>query len=155
MVRKGNPDGIAGPDTLCGKAVALVQGTSHQEFATEQSARCVQSGQAPITITDTDSDTQNQSQLRTGRVAAMVTDLPNAAYLSRTAGNGSFFEVIPGEPIDAGPYGIGVDKSNRQLAEVTREALQSLIMDGTYTKILGAWGVQQGAVKQASINGGS
>jgi polar amino acid transport system substrate-binding protein len=155
MVRKGNPDGITGPDTLCGKAVALVQGTSHQEFATEQSAKCVQSGQAAITITATDSDTQNQNQLRTGRVAAILNDLPSAVYISRTAGDGNFFEVVPGEPINGGPYGIGVNKTNTQLTEAVRGALQSLITDGTYGKILEAWGVQQGAVQQAGTNAGS
>jgi polar amino acid transport system substrate-binding protein len=155
MVRKGNPDGITGPDTLCGKTVALVQGTSHQEFATEQSAKCIQSGQAQITITATDSDTQNQNQLRTGRVAAILNDLPSAVYIARTAGDGNFFEVVPGEPINGGPYGIGVNKTNTQLTEAVRGALQALITDGTYGKILDAWGVQQGAVQQAGTNGGS
>jgi polar amino acid transport system substrate-binding protein len=155
MVRKGNPDGITGPDTLCGKAVAVVQGTSHQEFATEQSARCAQSGQGPVTVTATDSDTQNQNQLRTGRVAAILNDLPSAVYIARTAGDGEFFEVVPGEPINGGPYGIGVNKTNTQLTEAVRGALQSLVADGTYATILEAWGVQQGAVEQVAVNGGS
>lgn len=155
MVKKGNPDGVTGPDTLCGKAVAVVQGTSHQEFATEQSAKCVQSGKGAITITATDSDTQNQNQLRTGRVAAILNDLPSAVYISRTAGDGEFFEVVPGEPINGGPYGIGVNKTNTQLTEAVRGALQSLVADGTYTKILDAWGVQQGAITQVGVNGGS
>ncbi|WP_020673716.1 ABC transporter substrate-binding protein [Amycolatopsis nigrescens] len=155
MVRKGNPDGITGPDTLCGKAVAVVQGTSHQKFATEQSAKCGQSGQPPITVTATDSDTQNQNQLRTGRVAAILNDLPSAVYISRTAGEGKFFEVVPGQPINGGPYGIGVHKTGKELTESVRAALQALIADGTYGKILEAWGVQQGAVAQVNVNGGS
>ncbi|ONF70390.1 ABC transporter substrate-binding protein [Amycolatopsis keratiniphila] len=155
MVRKGNPDQISGPDTLCGKNVAVVQGTSHQKFAEEQNGECAQAGKPALTVTATDSDTQNQNQLRTGRVAAILNDLPSAVYISRTAGEGKFFEVVPGEPINGGPYGIGVNKENKPLAESIQKALQSLIADGGYGKILQAWGVEQGALKEAKLNGGS
>jgi polar amino acid transport system substrate-binding protein len=155
MIQKGDPDGIHGPDDLCGKTVAVVQGTSHQEFATEQSAVCAQAGKPALTVTATDSDSQNQTQLRTGRVDAILNDLPSAVYISRTAGDGQFFEVVPGQPINGGPYGIGVNKDNPQLAEAIRAALQSLVDDGTYGKILDAWGVQQGALQQIVVNGAS
>ncbi|EME52907.1 ABC transporter substrate-binding protein [Amycolatopsis decaplanina] len=155
MVRKGNPDQISGPDTLCGKNVAVVQGTSHQKFAEEQNGECTRAGKPALTVTATDSDTQNQNQLRTGRVAAILNDLPSAVYISRTAGEGKFFEVVPGEPINGGPYGIGVNKENKPLAESIQKALQSLIADGGYGKILQAWGVEQGALKEAKLNGGS
>ncbi|MEU5262560.1 ABC transporter substrate-binding protein [Amycolatopsis sp. NPDC021455] len=155
MIRKGNPDGITGPDTLCGKKVAVVQGTSHQKFAAEQSTKCAQAGKPAIDVTATDSDNQNQNQLRTGRVQAILNDLPSAVYISRTAGDGKFFEVVPGEPIDGGPYGIGVNKANTALRDAVQKALQALITDGTYGKILQAWGVEQGAIKEATVNGGS
>ncbi|WP_103347818.1 ABC transporter substrate-binding protein [Amycolatopsis sp. CA-128772] len=155
MIRKGNPDGITGPDTLCGKNVAVVQGTSHQKFAEAQSTKCTQAGKPALTVTATDSDNQNQNQLRTGRVQAILNDLPSAVYISRTAGEGKFFEVVPGEPIDGGPYGIGVSKTNTALRDSVQKALQALIADGTYGKILQAWGVEQGAIEKAAINGGS
>ena len=155
MIRKGNPDGITGPDTLCGKNVSVVQGTSHQKFAAAQSAKCTQAGKPAITITATDSDNQNQNQLRTGRVAAILNDLPSAVYISRTAGDGKFFEVVPGQPIEGGPYGMGFAKNNAKLRDAVKEALQSLVADGTYGKILQSWGVEQGAVKEAAVNGGS
>jgi len=155
MIRKGNPDGITGPDALCGKNVAVVQGTSHQKFAAEQSTKCTQAGKPAVNVTATDSDNQNQNQLRTGRVQAILNDLPSAVYISRTAGDGKFFEVVPGEPIDGGPYGIGVNKANTTLRDAVQKALQALITDGTYGKILQAWGVEQGAIKEAAVNGGS
>ncbi|MFD4254250.1 ABC transporter substrate-binding protein [Amycolatopsis thermoflava] len=155
MVRKGNPDGITGPDSLCGKTVAVVQGTSHQTFAAEQSAKCVQAGKPEVTTTATDSDSQNQNQLRTGRVAAILNDLPTAAYVSKNAGGGEFFEVVPGEPINGGPYGIGVNKANTQLRDAVAAALTALVDDGTYGRILDAWGVKQGAITKVTVNAGS
>ena len=153
MVQKGNPEGITGPDALCGKNVAVVQGTSHQTFAAAQSEKCVQAGQPVVTVTATDSDTQNQNQLRTGRVAAILNDLPSAAYISRTAGDGNTFEVVPGPPIEGGPYGIGFAKTNAGLRDAVNEALGELISDGTYLQILQSWGVEQGALKESAING--
>ncbi|MET0475932.1 MAG: ABC transporter substrate-binding protein [Mycobacterium sp.] len=153
MVQKGNPDGITGPDTLCGKNVAVVQGTSHQTFAAAQSDKCVQAGKPAITVTATDSDTQNQNQLRTGRVAAILNDLPSAAYISRTAGDGNTFEVVPGPPIEGGPYGIGFAKTNVALRDAANKALGELMTDGTYLKILQSWGVEQGALKEPAVNG--
>jgi polar amino acid transport system substrate-binding protein len=153
MVQKGNPQGITGPDTLCGKDIAVVQGTSHQKFAAAQSDKCVQSGKPAITVTATDSDTQNQNQLRTGRVAAILNDLPSAVYISRTAGDGNTFEVVPGPPIEGGPYGIGFAKDNAALRDSVKKALGELMADGTYLKILQSWGVEQGALKEPAING--
>jgi polar amino acid transport system substrate-binding protein len=155
MTRKGNPDGITGPDTLCGKNVAVVQGTSHQKYAAAQSAKCTQAGKPAVTVTATDSDTQNQTQMRTGRVAAILNDLPSAVYISRAAGGGKFFEVVPGPPIEGGPYGIGFAKNNAKLRDAVKQALQSLVADGTYGKILRSWGVEQGAVQEVNVNGGS
>jgi polar amino acid transport system substrate-binding protein len=153
MVQKGNPQGITGPDALCGKNVAVVQGTSHQKFADGQSAKCVQAGKPAVTVTATDSDSQNQNQLRTGRVAAILNDLPSAVYISRTAGDGNTFEVVPGPPIEGGPYGIGFAKTNAALRDSVNKALGELMADGTYLEIMKSWGVEQGALKESAING--
>ncbi|WP_433271873.1 ABC transporter substrate-binding protein [Actinosynnema sp. CS-041913] len=148
MVQKGNPAGIRGPDDLCGKAVAVNLGTSQEQYA--KGHRCA-TGQ--IEVTSTDSDTQNQNQLRTGRVAAILNDLPTAVYVARTAGDGGFFEVVEAAPINGGPYGIGVGKDTPQLTEAIRRALQALIDDGTYRKVLEHWDVAQGAIAKATVNG--
>lgn len=149
MVRKGNPAGVKGPDDLCGKTVAVNLGSSQESYAKE--FRCL-SGD-PIGVTATDSDTQNQNQLRTGRVDAILNDLPTAVYVARTAGDGEFFEVVDLAPINGGPYGIGVNKSTPELTAALRAALQALIDDGTYGRILDAWDVGQGAVAKATVNG--
>jgi len=154
MVQKDNPQDITGPDALCGKAVAVVQGTSHQKFAAAQSEKCAQEGQPPVNVTATDSDTQNQNQLRTGRVAAILNDLPSAVYISRTAADGNAFEVVPGPPIEGGPYGIGFAKTDPALRDSVERALGELMSDGTYAQILESWGVEEGALTEPAINGG-
>jgi len=154
MVQKGNPAGIGSTDDLCGKAIAVVQGTTQEDFAAEQSAVCEDDGADPLEVTATASDSQNQTQLRTGRVDAILNDLPTAVYISQTAGDGEYFETVDQDPINGGPYGIGISKDAPELTTSVQSALQSLIDDGTYTEILEAWDVTSGAVTEADVNGG-
>lgn len=155
MVQKGNPTGVKGPDTLCGKGIAVVTGTTQQTFAESTSAACVEDGKQPLEIVVTDSSSQNQTQLRTGRIDAIVTDLPAAVYISKTTKNGEAFEVVPGDVINGAPYGIGINKDNPELRDAMAAALDELIADGTYGKILDAWGVSDGKIAAASVNGGA
>ncbi len=153
MVQKGNPSQVKGPDDLCGKGIAVNLGSSQEQFGKEQSQKCVAAGKPEVQLSVTDSDTGNQNQLRTGRVAAILNDLPTAVYVAKTAGDGSYFEVVPLAPINGGPYGIGVNKQNAKLSEAIKGALQSLIDDGTYARILTTWDIKQGAITKAAING--
>ena len=153
MVQKGNPAQVKGPDDLCGKGVAVNLGSSQEQFANEQSQKCQAQGKPEVQLSVTDSDTGNQNQLRTGRVAAILNDLPTAVYVAKTAGDGAYFEVVPLAPINGGPYGIGVNKKNAKLSEAIKAALQSLIDDGTYDKIVTTWDIKQGAITKAAING--
>jgi polar amino acid transport system substrate-binding protein len=153
MVQKGNPQGVKGPDDLCGKGVAVNLGSSQETYAKEQSQKCLGQGKPEVQLSVTDSDTGNQNQLRTGRVAAILNDLPTAVYVAKTAGDGAFFEVVPLAPINGGPYGIGVNKQNPQLSAAIKAALQALIDDGTYAKILTTWDIKQGAITKAAVNG--
>jgi polar amino acid transport system substrate-binding protein len=151
MVQKGNPAGIKSPDDLCGKTVAVNSGSSQETYA---KGLCTPAGKPAVTVAATDSDTQNQNQLRTGRVQAILNDLPTAVYVAQTAGDGKYFEVVDLPPINGGPYGIGVNKANPKLAKAVQLALQSLVDDGTYAKILQSWNVTQGAIKQVTVNAG-
>lgn len=154
MVQKGNPAGINSSADLCGKSIAVVTGTSQEDFAAEQTTACTKAGKPAVQVSATDSDSQNQTQLRTGRVAAIINDLPSAVYISRTAGDGKYFQVVNQPPVNGAPYGIGVSKANAGLSKAMEASLQKLISGGQYDAILKAWQVQSGALTKATINGG-
>lgn len=67
-------------------------------------------------------------------------------------GNGSAFEVVGG-PLSHQLYGIGFVKGDVQLRDAVQHALQSLIDDGTYGRILDKWGVARAGLKSATVNG--
>jgi polar amino acid transport system substrate-binding protein len=49
------------------------------------------------------------------------------------------------------PYGIVVAKGS-DLTKAVQAALQSMVDDGSYGKILDAWGVADGGIKTITIN---
>ncbi len=153
LTRKGNPERIGSVSDLCGKTVAFQRGTTNEELAQEQSTRCTAQGGRAITMLAFDTDPEAQQQVKVGRAVADIADFPVAAYSARTAGSGNDFEVV-GQQIDPAPYGIAVAKDQAPLRDAVRTALAAVIADGTYGRILEKWGVTQGAVRTAEVNGG-
>ncbi|GAA3897506.1 ABC transporter substrate-binding protein [Streptomyces sp. NPDC003328] len=154
LVQKGNPKGIKSLDDLCGKVVALQQGTTSEGIAKAQSTKCTKDGKPAIKLQTFDTDPEALLRLKQGASVADLNDFPVAAYNAKTSGGGNDFEVV-GEQIEAGPYGIGVSKESTQLRDALQAAMAAIIKDGEYQKILEKWNVTDGAVTEAKINGGS
>ncbi len=154
LVKKGNPENINSLDDLCGKTIALQRGTTQEDVAKAQQAKCTVAGKGTIKVLTFDRDTDALLQIKGGRAVADMNDFPVAAYNAKISGGGNDFEVV-GEQIEAGPYGIGVRKEDTQLRDALQAALKAIIADETYDKILDKWDVTQGALKTAEINGGS
>ena len=152
LVKKGNPERISSLDDLCGKTVALQRGTTNEELAQEQSETCRSQGRPDLAVLAFDTDPEAQQQVKVGRAVADIADFPVAAYAARTSGGGNDFEVV-GEQIDPAPYGIAVAKGKAELRDAVQAALRAVIADGTYDRILEKWGVTQGALETAEING--
>ena len=149
LVKKGNPHNIRGLEDLCGKTVALQRGTANQQLAEEQSKKC----DKPIEILDFEKDPEALLQVKQGRAVADINDYPVAAYNAKTSGGGKDFEVV-GDQIDAAPYGIAIAKNNTELRDAILAAVNAIIENGEYQKILEKWEVTHGAVDKATINGG-
>jgi polar amino acid transport system substrate-binding protein len=72
-----------------------------------------------------------------------------AAYQVKLS-NGTF--KLSGRPYGTAPYGIAIPKNNG-MAKPMLAALEHLMADGRYMKILDKWGVQAGAITDPAING--
>ena len=151
LVKKGNPQGIKSLDDFCGKTIAIQRGTTQDDVAKAQQAKCKTTGKE-LKVLKFDRDTEALLQLKQGRAVADMNDFPVAAYTTQQAPDS--YEVV-GEQIAAGPYGIGIRKEDTQIRDALQKAVQALITNGEYTKILEKWKVTQGAVTTATVNGGS
>ncbi|XAS66054.1 ABC transporter substrate-binding protein [Micrococcaceae bacterium Sec5.7] len=137
------------PDNACGLKVA-VQATTYEDTheVPAKSKACTDAGKPAITIFKYDAQDQATNALAVGQVEAMSADSPVTLYaISQTKDK----LQTAGDAFEVAPYGIPVAKDS-EFAPVLQQALQALIDDGSYTKILTKWGVQSGGVKTAALN---
>ncbi|HJU23808.1 MAG TPA: ABC transporter substrate-binding protein [Casimicrobiaceae bacterium] len=155
LIKKGNPDRVESLETMCGKTVSTVQGSTQIALVDEMSAKCKAAGKPPIDNLQYSQPSDARLQVQTGHVAAFLGNTPVMVYLAKTAGDGTIFDVVRGHEYQPVPLGIGVAKSNTPLRDELKKALDALIADGTYRKILEKHGVESGAITSATINGGA
>jgi polar amino acid transport system substrate-binding protein len=157
-VKKGNPLGIQSQADLCGKKVAAERGTIQLDTVTKDKdedgnptlrGQCLKDGKpAPVAVPEPDQNGVNAA-LIAGRADAFIADSPIVEYqVKQTDG-----EVVQGgETTDVAPYGIAVPKNAGTLKDAVQGAVQKLIDDGHYAKILETWGLRNGAIDKATIN---
>ena len=155
LIKKGNPEHVESLETLCGKTVSTVQGSTQLALVDDASAKCRAQGKPAIENLQYAQPSDARLQVQTGHVAAFLGNTPVMIYLAKTAGDGTIFDVVRDHEYQPVPLGIGVEKSNTGLRDALKKALDALIADGTYRKILEKHGVETGAVKSATINGGA
>jgi len=151
LVQKGNPQKITGLESLCGKTVSTVRGSTQIALVDEQNSRCP--ADRKIENLEYAQPADARLQVQNGRVAAFLGNSPVMIYLAKTAGGGTVFDVVAGKEYQPVPLGIGIAKSNVALRDELQKALRAIIADGTYKKILENYGVANGAIGEPTING--
>ncbi|ONI73481.1 ABC transporter substrate-binding protein [Actinosynnema sp. ALI-1.44] len=147
-VLKGNPDKLT-LDTLCGKNVAVQKGTVQVDDLEARTAKCKAAGQPDINVQQFQNQTDANLALTSKRVQGMLADSPVVDYALKMT-NGQLEQF--GQVYDSAPYGLALPKGKGDYAKAIQGAIQALIDDGTYKKILEKWGVQQGAVTKSEVN---
>ncbi|OII59903.1 hypothetical protein BJP40_12260 [Streptomyces sp. CC53] len=156
LVADGNPSSIADLDGLCGRKVAVQVATNQLDLLRSHQASCTKAGRQKIDIQTYPKDSDAQLALRSGKVVAQVLTKPAAGWVAKTADEGKAFDLVedPAAPggYEASPNGIAVSKHLPALTDAIRKALQTLIDDGTVTKIYDKYGVASIAVEEATKN---
>ena len=137
-----------GLDDLCGLTVATTRGSREFEFARQHQAQCQALGKQPI----------NMLAFNDGAGAAdsLISKRSDLFWLGSTAVN--YFvnqsngrTKIVGSYTDTSYIGIALPKGS-DMSAALQAAVQHLIDDGTYRKIVQKWGLEGGAIKQAPLN---
>ncbi|MGH2856727.1 MAG: ABC transporter substrate-binding protein, partial [Solirubrobacteraceae bacterium] len=136
---------------LCGLSVSVESGTTEESDAKAQSKKCTAAGKKAVNVLTFPTQTAANLALSSGRAQVSMADSPPAAYQVKKS-NGAF--KLTGQAYGVAPYGLAVPKGGG-LGPAVLAALKALVANGTYTKILTKWGVQNGAipVSQMKING--
>jgi polar amino acid transport system substrate-binding protein len=137
------------PDNACGLKVA-VQATTYQDTVEvpAKSAACVKAGKPAIKKISLDTQDAAANAVALGQADAFSADSPVTLYgISQLKGK----LQTAGKTFEAAPYGMAVAKGSG-MAKAVQAALQSMVDDGSYGKILDKWGVADGGLKQITIN---
>jgi polar amino acid transport system substrate-binding protein len=156
MVRKCNPKDIETIEDLCGKKVGAQNGTTQLDQLTQEDVEgsvvkaCKDAGKEAPVSQGFPKQTDVNAALTANRIDAYMADSPVVDYAVKKTGNA--FEKA-GDDTDTAPYGIAVPKTGGTMKDALQAALQKLIDDGSYQKILDNWGVGGGAITEAKVNG--
>ncbi|MFT4232049.1 MAG: transporter substrate-binding domain-containing protein, partial [Leucobacter sp.] len=116
-----------------------------------KSKACTDAGKEPIEVLRFDGQPEATQAVVDGRADAFSADLPVTG--DAVAKLSDQLQAV-GEVFDAAPYGFATQKGS-DTTKAVQAAVQSLIDDGTYLKILTEAGIESGAVETAEINGGT
>jgi polar amino acid transport system substrate-binding protein len=150
LVPKGQSSDIS-PTDLCGHTLSLTQGSSQVELGKRISKQCVADGKPAIDFKMFSESASTILAVSNKRVEGFMTDYAVGVYLTRTTNK--TLDVLPGVvPDSTDRAGIVIGKDDDELAAAIQAALQSMIDDGSYKKILDKWGLGERAVERATIN---
>lgn len=151
VVAKGNPKKLGALTDLCGTHIALEKGTTQDDVATKAGTSCTAAGKPAPTIDRLPKDTDALLEIASGKADVDLNDSPVADYIAHQSG-GKYDAVKIGD-VDTAPYGIGTLRANADLAAALQGALKALIADGTYAKLLDKYGIADGSLTTAAIDG--
>lgn len=154
VVLKGNPDQLSTQD-LCGKSVSSSQGSYQTVNLASLSEACVKAGKPTIDVQVFQGTPAQLVALKSKRVQGSNIDTAVAAYMVQK--DPDSLERAPGIVLNASgqktSMGMIVKKGEDKLATALQAALDAIIADGTYAKILDQWQIPADAkLTKASIN---
>lgn len=149
LTTDGNPRGGT-PQMACDMKVGVARGSLQQTtFLPAQAGPCADAGKAAPKEFAYQNSNQAVLALSNGRIDAVLADAPVVALaVSQTTG----LESVGPIARNPNPAGAAMKKDSG-LAKPVSEAINALIADGTYGKILKKWKLSDIAIEQSEVNG--
>ena len=148
VVKKGDPNKVDTSD-LCGLKIAVQTGTTQEEEVNAAAKQCKADGKSEVQILSNKLQTDVTTNVATGKADVFYADSPVAGYA--IAQTEDTLEAL-GEDVGVTKEAVAIKKGDSDTAKAVQAALQKLMDDGTYMKILKHWGVEAGAIDKAEIN---
>jgi polar amino acid transport system substrate-binding protein len=140
------------PVDLCGKRVGASRSTSWPKQIEEWSkANCEATGKAAVTVIGTEGSADTRTQLKSGRLDAGAQGNETMPYFQKLEPN---TYVLIGTPFTEALVGVPVSKTEPQLRDAVKDALQRLQTNGTYDKLLAKYGLEVNKWSPVTVNQG-
>jgi polar amino acid transport system substrate-binding protein len=147
---KKNAEKFKKPTDFCGKSVGMSRTTKFPKTVSEWSEEhCAAANKPNVKIVGTHGSSDARSQLLQGRVVAAVQGYETLPYIMKQDPN-TF--VLVGDPIKYFKNAIGVSKNNTELRDAVVFALQKLMSNGKYQKIMKKYNLENMALSEVTVN---
>lgn len=151
-VQKGNPQGIVGLETVCGKKIAVQAAGSAEKVIKAQSETCIGDGKAAVDVQSYKDQPSSILAVQSKRADAFfssqaplthfVKESNGALELSGVGQSNGFNDLFQGAIVPNGS----------ELADVLLEAFTILQKNGTYESIMKKWGLENNMISELGIN---
>ncbi|MEV6757176.1 ABC transporter substrate-binding protein [Streptomyces sp. NPDC051214] len=149
-VKKGNTalgDKVTDLTQLCGLTIGTGAGTTFEATLTAQKSACAKAGKKPYDVKVYSENAATLTALQQGRIDVIMSTINGLRYqaaqsASQTAFLGEFHRLDVGFAF----------KKGSPLTKAFQAAVNELIKDGTYARILKKWGTSPSAIETSRIN---
>lgn len=139
---------VNGIEDLCGLTVGTTRGSREMVFADDENPKCAAAGKKPINALAFNDGNGAAEALMSRRVDLFWLGSTAISYfVAQSKGRAK----IVGAYTDPSYIGVALPKGS-DMAAPLQAAIQHLIDDGTYGKIVRKWGLEGAAIKQAPLN---
>ena len=150
--KKGSGLKITGPKDVAGQTVAVGSGTNQEKLLIEWSKENEKAGRKPVDIKYYQNDSDTYLALRSGRIDLYLGPNPTAAYHAATTGKTEVVGTYSGAGNTLQGLIAATTKKDSGLVKPLADALNHVIDNGTYAKVLKRWGLSDEAVTKSEIN---
>ncbi|MGV9254422.1 transporter substrate-binding domain-containing protein [Streptomyces sp. NPDC003697] len=150
--KKGSGLKVTGPEDVAGRTVAVSSGTNQEKLLIEWSRGNEKAGRKPVNIKYYQNDSDTYLALQSGRIDLYLGPNPTAAYHAATTGKTEVVGTYSGAGSTLQGLIAATTKKDSGLVKPLADALNHVIENGTYAKVLGRWGLSDEAVTKSEIN---
>jgi polar amino acid transport system substrate-binding protein len=140
------PSGVKTLDDLCGLTVATSPGSTFQQILTSGADKCAAAGKKPYTVQLFSNSAPIWLGLANGKVDVYFGPTLSLKYDETHVPNTKFLGQFSSTPVGF------VTAKGAPAAKAISDAVNKLIKDGDYAKILGKWGVGSSGIQQSAVN---
>ncbi|MFE7273828.1 ABC transporter substrate-binding protein [Streptomyces sp. NPDC057623] len=150
--KKGSGWKVTGPADVAGRTVAVGSGTNQEKLLVEWSKENEKAGRKPVDIKYYQNDSDTYLALQSGRIDLYLGPNPTAAYHAATTGRTEVVGTYSGAGATLQGLIAATTKKDSGLVKPLADALNHVIENGTYAKVLKRWGLSDEAVTKSEIN---
>ncbi|WP_329358516.1 ABC transporter substrate-binding protein [Streptomyces anulatus] len=150
--KKGSGWKVKEPADVAGKTISVSSGTNQEKILVEWSEKNVEAGREPVDIKYFQKDTDYYLALQSGRIDAHLGPSPVAAYHVASAGQSEIVGQLSGAGGGLQGKIAATTKKGSGLVEAYAAAIDHIVRDGSYGKVLERWGLGGEAVEKSEIN---